>query len=231
MAKTILSVEHLTVQFDHEIIIQDINFTVDKQNVLIILGPNGAGKTTLLRALLGLVPYTGSINWKTKNISYLPPQELLFRKDLPPLTIKEFFLFKQVSEQDIHYIIDAVGLPKSILSQEFTTLSTGQFQRMMIAWALVHKPDVLLFDEPTAGIDIGGKETIYSLLHTFWKEWQLTIILVTHNLQMVWEHATDILCLNKKMMCYGPPKDVLTAELLKKIYGTGVKWYEHLHNS
>jgi len=229
MAQTILNVKNLNVVLNGEHILSDINFTLHKKEVLIVLGPNGAGKTTLLKALLNLIPYTGIVTWHTKKISYLPPQEFVQRKDLPPMTVHEFFLLKEASPVAIKEIIKAVGLLESILNKQFTALSTGQFQRILIAWALLDNPDVLLFDEPTAGIDIGGHETIYSLLHKFWKEKGLTIILVTHNLDVVWEHATHILCLNKKQICYGHPKEILTPENLAKIYGKGIKIYEHRH--
>lgn len=230
MRKEILKVRNLNVELGGEEIIKDLSFEVKEREVLIILGPNGAGKTTLLRALLGLLPYRGEISWNTRNISYLPPQELVQRKDLLPLSVEEFFKFKRVSSTQILEILKSVGLDLSLLKKRFDTLSTGQFQRMIIAWALVDEPSVLLFDEPTAGIDVGGQETIYSLLHKFWKERNLTILLVTHNLNVVWEHANKVLCLNKKMLCYGKPKHVLTPKRLEKLYGTGIKFYEHKHD-
>jgi len=229
MLKEILKVKNLDVKLNGEEIIKDLSFDVKEGEVLVILGPNGAGKTTLLRTLLGLIPYTGEISWSTKDISYLPPQEFFGRKDLPPLSIEEFFKFKNVSSEKILKILKQVGVDASILKKRFGALSTGQFQRMIIAWALVGEPSVLLFDEPTMGIDIGGQETIYSLLHKFWKERNLTILLVTHELSIVWEHANNVLCLNKKMLCYGIPRKILTPKYLEQLYGTGIKFYEHKH--
>lgn len=229
MRKTILKVENLNVGFDGEEVIEDLSFEVREGEVLVILGPNGAGKTTLLRALLGLIPYRGKIAWATENISYLPPQELLQRKGLPPLSIEDFFRFKNVSIEQIKKILELVELDPSLLKRRYGALSTGQFQRTIIAWALVDDPSVLLFDEPTSGIDIGGQETIYSLLHRFWKERNLTILLVTHDLNVVWEHAETVLCMNKQKVCYGNPRKVLTPEELERIYSTGIKYYEHAH--
>jgi len=229
MPETILKVEKLNVSFDGEEVIKDLSFEVKEGEVLVILGPNGAGKTTLLRALLGLIPYTGKFAWATENISYLPPQELLQRKGLPPLSIEDFFRFKNVSIERILKIFELVELDPSLLKRRYGALSTGQFQRIIIAWALVDDPSVLLFDEPTSGIDIGGQETIYSLLHRFWKERNLTILLVTHDLNVVWEHAETVLCMNKEKLCYGNPRKVLTPEELERIYGTGIKYYEHAH--
>jgi zinc transport system ATP-binding protein len=93
----------------------------------------------------------------------------------------------------------------------------------------VDEPQVLLFDEPTSGIDIGGQETIYSLLHRFWQDRNLTILLVTHDLNVVWEHANNVLCLNKDYVCYGKPKEVITPKMLEELYGTGVRFYKHEH--
>jgi len=229
MPKVILKVKNLNVEFDGEEVIKNLTFEVKEGEVLMILGPNAAGKTTLLRTLLGLLPYRGEIHWSKKDISYLPPQELFQRKDLPPLSIEEFFKFKGVSKEKILKTLKSVGLNSSLLKRRFGTLSTGQFQRMIIAWALVDDPSVLLFDEPTSGIDVGGQETIYSLLHKFWEERNLTILLVTHDLNVVWEHANNVLCLNKKKLCYGMPREVITPKSLEKLYGTGIKFYKHKH--
>jgi len=216
------------VELDGEQIIKDLSFEVNQKETVVILGPNGAGKSTLLKALLGLVPYSGEVSWATRDISYLPPQELLQRKNLL-LNVKEFFSLKKVSPEKASEILEQVGLDSSLLEKRFGSLSTGQFQRVIIAWALVNEPSVLLFDEPTSGIDVGGQETIYSLLHKFWERGNLTILLVTHDLNIVWEHADNVICLNKKLLCCGPPRQVLTPENLEELYGTGVKYYVHRH--
>jgi len=229
MPNPILKVENLSVKLGEEEALKNLSFEVEKGEVLIILGPNGAGKTTLLKALLGLVPYKGNVTWAAKNISYLPPQELIQRKYLPPMTIEEFFSFKNVSKEKILAIFKEVGLNSTLLKRPFGALSTGQFQRMEIAWALVDEPDVLLFDEVTYGIDAGAKETIYSLLHRFWEKRDLTVLLITHDLNIVYEHANNVLCLNKKEVCYGEPIKILTPENLEKTYGTGIKFYKHVH--
>lgn len=229
MAENILEVNDLTVEFNENLVLNNLSFKVEEEDVLVVLGPNGAGKTTLLRALLSLVPYRGSISWETDDINYLSSQEFYERRNIPLLSIEEFFELKDVSHEEKVEIIEEVGLDESVLQKKFGGLSTGEFQRMTIAWALADDPSVLLFDEPTAGIDIGGQETIYSLLHNFWKRRNLTAILVTHDLNIVWEHASDVLCLNKKMLCRGVPEKVLDPERMEELYGTGVKFYKHDH--
>ncbi|KXB06486.1 ABC transporter ATP-binding protein [candidate division MSBL1 archaeon SCGC-AAA382C18] len=229
MPEKILEVKNLNIEYDGRKIVKDVSFEVNRGEVLVILGPNGAGKTTLLKSLIGRLPYQGEVKWYVDDINYLPPQELFERKNLPPLSVEEFFNLKDVSGTDIINILEDVGLESSILDQGFGNLSTGQFQRMVISWALVDEPSVLLFDEPTAGIDLGGQETIYSLLHKFWKERTLTILLVTHDMSIVWEHANDVLCLNRKKLCSGKPEKVLTPEKLEELYGAGIEFYRHDH--
>ncbi|MFA5034100.1 MAG: metal ABC transporter ATP-binding protein [bacterium] len=222
-----LKVKDLTVKLNDQTIIDNLSFDVIKGETLVILGPNGAGKTTLLRAILGTIPSQGEIVWSVNNISYLPPNELLQRKEVLPLTVEDFYSLKEITKERINKSLVSVGLEKSIIKKRIAHLSTGQFQRLGIAWALVDNPDTLLFDEPTSGIDIGGTETIYSLLHSFWEKQKLTIILVTHDLSVVWEHADNVLCLNKKGICHGIPSQALTTKSLQKLYGVGVKYYKH----
>ena len=222
-----LRVKNLTVELNNQKIIEDLSFEVKKGETLVVLGPNGAGKTTLLRALLGIIPYKGEVIWSVKNTSYLPPNELMQRKEILPLTVEDFYSLKEIGKEKIFQSLKSVGLEESLFKKRIANLSTGQFQRLGIAWSLVDNPDTLLFDEPTSGIDIGGTETIYSLLHESWEKQKLTIILVTHDLSVVWEHADNVICLNKTGLCYGTPSVALTTENLKQLYGVGVKYYKH----
>ncbi len=225
--KLALQVKNLSVELNSQKIIEDLTFEVKKGETLVVLGPNGAGKTTLLRALLGIIPYEGKVKWAVRNISYLPPKELMQRKEILPLTVENFYSLKEITKHRVIESLKSVGLSGDMYRQRIARLSTGQFQRLSIGWALVDKPDTLLFDEPTSGIDIGGTETIYSLLHGFWEKQNLTIILVTHDLSVVWEHADNVLCLNKRGICYGVPVHVLTTNNLKELYGVGIKYYKH----
>jgi len=229
MEENILTVKNLSVELGGEKILKNLSFSVKRKESMVILGPNGAGKTTLLRALVGIIPYKGEVKWGTKDISYLPPQELVRRRSLFPLTVEDFFSFKEVPKNDVFEILKSVGIESKIIKRKLSVLSTGQFQRLLIAWALVDKPKVLLFDEPTSGIDIGGQETIYSLLHRFWEKSDLTIIMVTHDLSIVWEHANHVLCLNKTCLCLGRPDVALTPKKLRQLYGVGIKFHKHIH--
>jgi len=232
MPETILKVKNLSVTLSGEKIIENLSFEVKKGEFFIILGPNGAGKTTLFKALLGLVPYRGEIIWSGKNIKfgYLPERLSSSEFKKLPISVKDFCKFKEASEERISKTLKSVGLEeKKNLEKNPGDLSSGQFQRMLIGWALLGSPEVLFFDEPTAGIDIGGEKTIYSLLEKFWQEKNLTILLITHDLNIVYGRATNVLCLYKKGVCSGPPKEVLTPDTLETLYGNKIKFYKHRH--
>jgi len=229
---TILKVKNLNVELDSEKIIENLSFEVKEGDVLTILGPNGAGKTVLLKTLLGVLPYKGEIEWmppthhpKEIKIGYVP-QRLPFIKDIP-MSIEEFFKLKEASKKEIKEILNSVGFKENFLNKKIGELSSGQFQRILVAWALIRNPDVLLFDEPTSGIDIGGEETIYTLLAKLKEKRNLTILLVTHDLSVVFKFSNFVICLNKCPICQGIPKKVLTPEILYKLYGEEVKFYEH----
>ena len=226
MSETILKVKNLNVELDGEGIIKDLSFEVRKGDILTILGPNGAGKTVLLKTLLGVLPCQGEIEWiKGIKIGYVP-QRLPFIKDVP-MSILEFFKLKGASQEEAKTLLNSVGFKEDFLNKKIGELSSGQFQRTLVVWALIRNPEVLLFDEPTTGIDIGGEETIYSLLVKLKEKSSLTILLVTHDLSVVFKFSDFVICLNKCPVCQGVPKEVLTPEILQKLYGQEVKFYEH----
>jgi len=223
--KIILKVKNLTVKLDKEEIIKNLSFEVKEGQVLTILGPNGAGKTVLLKTLLGILPYNGKIEWKINvKIGYVP-QRVPFVKQIP-ISVREFFLLKTTKEE-AEKILDKIGFEKRILEKRLGDLSSGQFQRILVAWALVKNPNILLFDEPMTGIDVKGKETIYSLLLKLKKERNLTILLVTHDLNIVFKISDYVICLNKYCMCRGPPIKNVTPKTLQKLYGSKIKFYAH----
>jgi zinc transport system ATP-binding protein len=229
MESNILEVKNLSVSFDGEKIIDGLNFNLKEKENLVIVGPNGAGKTVLLKALLGIVPFEGEIKWKEGVKIGYAPQKFLPDKTIP-LSVEEFFKFKEKNIERIKKALNYVGIRDfSIFKKKMGTISSGQMQRVLIAWSLIDEPQILLFDEPTAGIDIEGEETIYNLLSSVEKEKNLAIILITHDLSVVYKFADSVLCLNKKMICYGAPEETLTSSNFNDLYKGGVKIYKHDH--
>lgn len=230
---TILDVRDMSVAFGTERVLSGISFSVKRGEALAIIGPNGAGKTVLFRALLGLIPYEGKIAWAPNiRIGYVP-QKFPVEKDLP-LSVREFFLLQahrfwmphRSFLDHLEHELNLVGLPNDILQKPLAALSGGQLQRLLISWAMLNHPEVLLFDEPTAGIDVGFEETIYNLMHRMQNEMGTTVLLISHDLNIVYRYAQSVLCINKEMVCHGAPKDVLNPEELADLYGAG-KFYIH----
>ncbi len=226
----------LSVNFDNQEVLKDVSFSVNEGDVLAIIGPNGAGKTVLFRALLGLISFDGEIKWREDaRIGYVPQK--LFEKAELPLTVKEFFVLKSKNLffkdnqllETISHELKAVGLKQEILNQRLANLSRGQFQKILIAWAILKHPNVLLFDEPTAGIDITGEENIYNLLHKLQDERGMTVLIISHDLNIVYRYADKVLCLNKENLCFGEPKKALTSQQIEQLYGESAFHQHHDH--
>ncbi len=224
----VLEVRDLTVTLENHVVLEDLSFSVRAGEILTILGPNGAGKTVLLRALLGVLPYSGSIHWKQgTRIGYVP-QRLPYIRDVP-VSVGDFFALKHSSAEEARHMLQAVGLDAEVAAKRVGDVSSGQFQRILIAWGLVGDPHVLLFDEPTTGVDASGEETVYALLARLHRERQLTMLLVTHDLAVAARLSSTVLCLNRRPVCHGPPLEVLTPESLRRLYGTEVRYHQHSH--
>ncbi|MDO8466837.1 MAG: metal ABC transporter ATP-binding protein [bacterium] len=235
----ILKVQDLRVVFGGEPVISNLSLEVTKGEVVAVIGPNGAGKTVFFRALLGILPYEGKIDWMPNvKVGYVP-QKLSIDRDLP-MSVLDFLRLKGASEAEIYEALESVGMRRGesadqhhfrrhVLGARIGELSGGQFQRVMIAYALMNHPDVLLFDEPTTGIDIGGEETIYNLLGKLHREHGLTIILITHDFNIVYRYAEKVLCLNKEKVCFGSPKEALNPKILEELYGSQIGIYPHEH--
>ena len=229
----LLSVKNLHVAFDGRGILEDIDFTVDSGEVLAIIGPNGAGKTVLFKALLGLEkPTTGTIEWRPGvKIGYVPQR---FEIEIDsPLTTREFLYLRggDVSESKIGEVMNLVGMKAEILNRRFSDLSVGQRQRILVAWAMMNDPEILLFDEPTADIDVSGQQSIYHLLRQLQDKKGFAVILISHDLSIVYRYSDQVLCLNRRKLCFGTPREVLSAEQLAELYGGEHGFYQHLEKS
>ena len=170
---------------------------------------------------------------------YVPHKLALERSFI--LSVREFLALRLRSTRNwffkSHKQLDDLIKPalvhigvEELLDRPIAQLSGGQLQRVLIAYALLSKPDLLLLDEPTAGVDTPGEETFYDLIAHVQRQYQLTVILVSHDLSMVYSHASRVYALNGVICCEGPPEQVMNAESLKQAYGIHATPYAHHHH-
>jgi zinc transport system ATP-binding protein len=224
-----------------------VNLRVPQGQIVALIGPNGSGKTTLLRCLLGLQKFSEGevkifgerdLDKALPRVGYVPQRLSLERSFI--LSVREFLALRLRRTKNwffkSHQQLDELIKPslvqlgvENILDRPIAQLSGGQLQRVLIAFALLNEPELLLLDEPTAGVDTPGEETFYDLIASVQRQKKLTVILVSHDLSMVYSHASRVYALNGVICCEGPPEQVMNAESLKQAYGIHATPYHHHH--
>ncbi|HEY0456242.1 MAG TPA: metal ABC transporter ATP-binding protein [Verrucomicrobiae bacterium] len=244
----IISVRNVHVTLGGVSVLRGVNLDVPRGALVALIGPNGSGKTTLLRAILGLQKIAAgdiqlfgkrSINSVLNQVGYVPQRLNLERSFI--VSVREFLAMrlKETSswfwqshkkiDQQLREAMAEIGV-ESLLDRPLAQLSGGQMQRVMIAFSLLRKPELLLLDEPTAGVDTPGELTFYDLIAEVQARHHLTVVLVSHDLSMVYSHASWVYALNGVICCEGPPEQVMNEESLKQAYGIHVSPYHHHHD-
>lgn len=222
----IIEAQGLTVQLGSHTVLDTLSFSIAAGEIVAIVGPNGAGKTTLLKALLGLVPAEGTITLHSKRIGYVP-QHLDFDRTMP-VTVTELLRIHQHQrdQQHINRVLELVDV-QGLAGRQLGLLSGGEFQRVLIALALLNDPDILFLDEPTASIDVEGASEVYTVLNRLQEKQRRTIVLVSHELDVVFKHASHVLCINHQLICSGVPREALNQDTLEQLYGEHQTLYPH----
>ncbi len=220
----------MEVTIRDRVILHDISFSVKRGDFAAIIGPNGAGKTTLFRALIGSIPHGGTVVWaKDARIGYVPQHVDLDRH--LALTLQDFLQLKSrvlnLPDTAVNDVAQMLHIDEGKLKLPLSSLSAGELQRGLIAFALIGNPNVLLFDEPTANLDAPGEEHIYQTLHKLQNERDMTILFISHDLNLVTRYADTVICVSSSLFCAGPPKETLTPEVVDKLYGSLP--FEHIH--
>jgi zinc transport system ATP-binding protein len=236
-----LSVAHLTVRYEGQThpAVEDVSFTLAEGKIAILIGPNGSGKSTVLKAILGLARSSGEVTVFGKPIAgshgalgYVP-QRPPFDLSLP-LTVREAVRMPLLgahderAEANFRHFTEILRIDR-VLDSPLSSLSGGQLKRALIARAMVTAPRLLLLDEPEAEVDIGGERTLYGMLDEMAEHHKLTVLVCSHELELVHRYADQVLCINRRLMCSGPPETVLTAESLAGLYGATIGLYRHDH--
>lgn len=238
-----VKVQGLTYSFLRNVpVIQDVTFEIHQGDYVGVVGPNGSGKSTLIKLVTGLLKVqTGSIERAPGlRIGYVP-QRVATGQMVFPATVEEVVrsgrtnlvgLFGRWKKDDDHAVHDAMETVKitGIKNQLIGDLSGGQRQRVFIARALARRPQLIILDEPTVGVDIEAERKFFRFLDEIHKKMGMTVLLISHDIDAVAQQVDYVLCLNKRLVCNVPGKDLVKEDVLRKMYGDNVKFITHHHH-
>ena len=231
---TLVQIKGMTVQMGGTTALRNVDFAISPGEIVTVVGPNGSGKSTLLRAIIGAIePSKGTVTRSPKlRIGYVP-QSLHIDPTLP-ITVRRFLsLPNRKSKAEIAQAMVRVGA-ESLLDKQMFTLSGGQFQRTLLARALLEKPDLLILDEPTTGLDQPGSAAFYRLIEDIRQELGTAVLMVSHELHVVMSASDRVICLNGHVCCHGTPDIVASAPEYRALFGSGTQGalalYRHDHD-
>lgn len=236
MSTTVLAkLANVGLRFGQRVILHDVSLEVYPEMVLTVIGPNGAGKSSLLRVLLGLQKPTHGSVWRQPGlrVGYVPQK---FQVDpLLPLTVQRFMALAVHSPSlaTLRQCADAVGI-LSLLGQPVQSLSGGEWQRALLARALLNQPHLLVLDEPGQGVDVTGLSELYQLINRLKQEHGYGVLMVSHDLHLVMAATDHVLCLNRHICCSGQPESVSRHPEYLRLFGglpaAGLGIYTHHHD-
>lgn len=237
MNQEIINISNLSFAYHQEKALENISLQVKKGDFLGLIGPNGGGKSTLLKIILGLLkPQKGRVklfgrkaeNFKDwRKIGYVA-QKAGFNSTGFPITVAEVIAMAGGKGEEIERVLKLTNiLPQK--NKLLNELSGGQQQRVFIARALLQSPELLILDEPTVGIDGNSQVQFYDLLRRLNQENGLTIILVSHEVDLVAKEVNKIACINQNLIYHGQAQKLLEDNLLEKLYGKHQRLIAHHH--
>ncbi len=214
--------------------LRNVDLRIDRGEIVTLVGPNGSGKSTLLRALVGAVkPTAGEVRRAPGlRLGYVP-QKLHVDPTLP-LTARRFLgLPRRISRAEAEAALEVAGVP-GLGDRQMAALSGGQFQRVLLARALLERPDLLILDEATQGLDQPGSAAFYRRIEEVRRELGCAVLMVSHELHVVMSASDRVICLNGHVCCEGRPETVASAPEYRALFGAGTQGalalYRHDHD-
>lgn len=247
MNQPLVSVQNVRVELGGTAVLRGLSAELTRNQITALVGTNGSGKTTLLRALLKEIPFTGEIRFhcghdhrkpNPQHVGYVP-QKLRVESNMP-LTVRDllgialqrrpiFLGFRANLRKQMAAMLHEVGASEALLDRPLEKISGGELQRVLLALAMQPEPELLLLDEPAAGVDVKGQEQFYDLIGRLNRERGTTILLVSHDLSMVSKHVHRVMCLKDGLVhCQGTPKEI-TPEILHQVFGMDHSMFVHEH--
>jgi len=231
---SLVQVKDLSVSYGAQKVLSGVSLSVAAGEIVTIVGPNGSGKTSLLRAIIGAVkPTHGHVSYaQGVKLGYVP-QRLHIDETLP-MTVSRFLkLPGGIARTAIDEALTQAGVP-DLTDAQLSKLSGGQFQRVLLARALIGKPDLLLLDEATQGLDQRGSAAFYQQIEQVRQDTGCAVLMISHELHVVMSASDRVICLNGHICCEGTPAVVASAPEYRALFGTGtggaLAMYRHEHD-
>ncbi|MCF9001656.1 MULTISPECIES: zinc ABC transporter ATP-binding protein ZnuC [Pseudomonas] len=233
MSDALIRLEKVAVTLSGQNVLDDIQLSVKPGEIVTLIGPNGAGKTTLVRAVLGLLkPDSGSVWRKPKlRVGYMP-QKLHVDQTLPLSVLRFLRLVPGVDRTAAASALEEVGAGK-VIDSPIQGISGGEMQRVLLARALLRKPELLVLDEPVQGVDVAGQAELYSLITRLRDRHQCGVLMVSHDLHLVMSTTDQVVCLNRHVCCSGHPEQVSHDPAFVELFGNNAQSlaiYHHHHD-
>ncbi|HKB88261.1 MAG TPA: metal ABC transporter ATP-binding protein [Patescibacteria group bacterium] len=217
-SKNIVEVKDLSFFYENNLVLKNINLNIHKGDYIGIIGPNGGGKTTLIKLILNLLEVkTGYIHVDCKNVSYVGQHASSIDQKFP-ITVSEVVSLGTDKDSALNSM-DEVGI-KELKNRMIGELSGGQLQKVFIARALAQKPEILFLDEPTSGIDQASQKEFYKLLKKLNQEMGITLVIISHDVDIISKEATEIAAINQSLVFYGKASEFIKEE-------HGIKFIHH----
>ncbi|WP_028695808.1 zinc ABC transporter ATP-binding protein ZnuC [Pseudomonas cremoricolorata] len=233
MSEALIRLEQVGVSFSGETVLERIDLAVAPRQIVTLIGPNGAGKTTLVRAVLGLLkPHTGKV-WRQPRlrIGYMP-QKIQVDPTLPLSVLRFLRLVPGVDRAAALAALQEVGA-EQVIDSPIQTVSGGEMQRVLLARALLRKPQLLVLDEPVQGVDVVGQSELYRLITRLRDRYGCGVLMVSHDLHLVMSATDQVVCLNRHVCCSGHPEQVSGDPAFVELFGQtapNLAVYHHHHD-
>lgn len=230
----LLRLENVSKSYHKNLVLENVSFSVNSGETVTLIGPNGAGKSTLMKISLGILGVSSGKVFRPKSISvgYMPQKVMI--DEVLPLSVRDFlYLRPRVSYDEVEEALETVRLPH-LSMQPVQSASGGEMQRILLARALLGKPDLLVLDEPVQGIDIMGQQEIYGLIAKVRDKTGCGVLMISHDLHLVMASTDQVLCLNRHICCSGTPEFVQDNPEYHAMMGRpmeGVAIYTHDHGA
>ena len=218
MSNPLVQLKSASVCFQKRTVLEAIDMSISRSEIVTLIGPNGAGKTTLIRVVLGLLkPDSGQRTLKSGiTIGYMPQK--LYLEPTMPLPVRRFLALAGADRKNISEVLAKTGV-SHISAPSLQTLSGGEMQRVLLARALLRKPDLLVLDEPIQGVDVNGQRKLYQLISQLRDDTGCGVLMVSHDLHLVMEATDRVICLNNHVCCSGHPQQVSRHPAYLELFG------------